>query len=378
MTTEGGERPLTNCSRGKLDGPQACAAAFEAAPVNGEGRGSRTSRGSDSELAPPDAVGPKQTAANGASAPISGRMPEGGQGNARASRFLGLSPGAALMLGSAFSFSLMSVLVKWAGERLPSQQLVLARAVVTLVISYQILRSRGVSALGIQRKWLLLRGLLGTAGLSCFYYALTHLPLAEATLIHFTNPVLTAICAAVFLSEPLRLSLLGACTISTLGLILVMQPEFLFGQEADSLDPFAAFVALLGAAFSALAYTLVRYLSRVDDPLVIVFYFPLVAVPVSIVPCFRVALWPTATEWLMLAGIGVVTQIAQVWLTRGLQREPAGKAMSMTYIQVLFAVLWGMLLFGDTPSLPAIGGAVCLLLGTLAVAFGREASARKL
>ncbi len=371
MTIEEGGRPPSNRSRGKLDRPQTCAAAFEAAPADCEGSDSQAPGGSESELAQADPAGPRQTAASAEKLPVKAAR------SSEAFRLLGLSPGAALMLGSAFSFSLMSVLVKWAGERLPSQQLVLARAVVTLVISYQILRSRGVPALGIQRKWLVLRGLLGTAGLSCFYYALTHLPLAEATLIHFTNPVLTAICAAIFLREPLRLSLLGACLISTIGLVLVMQPEFLFGQDAVPLDRFAAFVALLGAAFSALAYTLVRYLSRVDDPMVIVFYFPLVAVPVSIVPCFRVALWPSAAEWLMLAGIGVVTQVAQVWLTRGLQREPAGKAMSMTYIQVLFAVLWGILLFGDTPGLPAIGGAVCLLLGTLAVAFGREASVRK-
>jgi drug/metabolite transporter (DMT)-like permease len=94
-----------------------------------------------------------------------------------------IPPGARFMLLSAFAFSVMSVLVKWAGQRLPSQEIVVARAAVSLVLSWLMLRRAGVDLWGHARGWLLLRGVFGFLGLSCVFYSLTHLPIAEATVI---------------------------------------------------------------------------------------------------------------------------------------------------------------------------------------------------
>ena len=114
---------------------------------------------------------------------------------------------------------------------------------------------------------------------------------------------------------------------SLVGVVLVAQPAFLFGASADSLDLFAVGIALVGAVLAAMAYTAVRKLGETEHHLVVVFYFPLVAMPSSVPFMISDALWPTPLEWLMLLGIGVFTQIAQVYLTKGLQIEKAGRSL---------------------------------------------------
>jgi drug/metabolite transporter (DMT)-like permease len=105
---------------------------------------------------------------------------------------------------SAFWFSVMALCVKLGGRRLPSQELVLVRAVLTLGMSWAALRSAGLAVRspdpGRQRA-LLWRGALGCVGLTCFYASLVRLPLAEATLLQYTNPIWAAVLAAVLLGE---------------------------------------------------------------------------------------------------------------------------------------------------------------------------------
>ena len=107
------------------------------------------------------------------------------------------------MIGAAFFFSLMSACVKTLGDALPSQQIVLVRSVVTLGYSWALVRWAGKALWGTNQRLLLLRGLFGLGGLSCFFWALTALPLADATVLHYTNPVLTALLATVVLDERL-------------------------------------------------------------------------------------------------------------------------------------------------------------------------------
>ena len=79
------------------------------------------------------------------------------------------------------------------------------------------------------------------------------------------------------------------------------------------------------------------------------------------------AVWPTPVEWLLLVGVGVVTQIGQVFLTKGLHLEKAGRAMSMSYVQVIFAAVWGFLFFRETPNSLSVVGAGLILCGMLLV-----------
>jgi drug/metabolite transporter (DMT)-like permease len=106
-----------------------------------------------------------------------------------------LSRGVLYMAASAFSFSVMALLVKLASPRLPTGEIVFARAIVTLVLSYAMVRRAGLRLWGNAWQRLVFRGLLGFGGLTGYYLALAHLPLADATTIQNATPVLTALLA---------------------------------------------------------------------------------------------------------------------------------------------------------------------------------------
>lgn len=282
--------------------------------------------------------------------------------------------GVGFLLGAAFTFTLMSTCVKLAGQRLPAMELVLARGVITLVLSFIWLRQTGVPIWGNDKTRLLLRGALGFGGLSCFYTALTLLPLAETTVIHYINPILTAVLAALLLKERVSWVLAVGIALSAAGVLLVGRPGFLFGG-GEPLPPLGVAIAVAGAFFSAGAYVTVRRLRKTDHPMVIVFYFPLVAVPLTIPLVWRVFLMPKGIEWLWLIGIGVTTQIAQVLLTHGLAKVPAGRAMAIGYSQIVFATVVGIVIFTEIPPLLTFGGALLIVTGTALAIFSRDDTA---
>lgn len=272
--------------------------------------------------------------------------------------------GITMLVLGALGFSVMSVCVKLAGRELPVPMLVLARGVVTLVLSSAWVIRKGISPWGNDRKRLLLRGVLGTGGLACFFYAVANLPLAEATVIHYLNPILTSLVALVFLGERLDRGLIVALVASVIGTVLVTRPGAMFGAETP-LPTAGVLAALGGAVFSAFAYTTVRRLRFTDDPHVIVMYFPVVAVPATLP--FAIATWqsPTPRGWLLLLALGVATQVSQVWLTKGLALVPAGRATTVGYVQIAFAAVWGFLVFEELPAASTVAGAVLIVAGVL-------------
>jgi drug/metabolite transporter (DMT)-like permease len=281
------------------------------------------------------------------------------------------------MILGAFFFSLMSLGVKAVGQRIPSQEVVLVRGVLNVAFSYALLRRARVPPWGNRPGVLILRGLLGFAALSSLYYALVHLPLADATVLQYTNPVWTALFAVWVLGERMRRREAALVLTSLLGVVLVARPSVLFGGEASGLDMVAVAVALLGAMFSAAAYVTVRKLGRTEHPLVIVFYFTLVTVPASLPGMMAGAVWPTPAEWLVLLGVGVAAQGGQVYMTRGLQLEPAARATAVGYLQVVFAALWGVLFFGEFPDGWTAAGALVILASTLALAWTHRRPPRR-
>lgn len=281
-----------------------------------------------------------------------------------------LSSGLVYMVGAAFFFSLMTLFIKLVGQRLPSQEIVLVRSAVTLIYSYLAVRWAQVSPWGKNRGKLLLRGLFGFGAMICFYLALTKLPLADTTAIFFSNPVLTAVFAALFLDEHLGGKEVVGALLSFGGIMLIAQPSFLFGTDSGTLNLAYVGVTILGAACAAAGYTVVRNLRSTEDPTVVVFYLPLVATVGSIPSIGIVDMsWPTPYEWLLLiGGVSLCGQIALVLLTEGLNRVRTGRAMPMTYLQIVFAALWGLLFFQEVPDLLTIVGALLVLGGTLIVA----------
>lgn len=268
------------------------------------------------------------------------------------------------MAVGALFFSIMTLLVKVAGERLPTGEIVLARAVVTLILSWLALARRGVSPWGSELRLLILRGVLGFIALFCFYFAVTRLPLADVTVIHYTNPVFTALVAALVLGETLGRKEVALSVASLGGVVLVARPAFLFGGQVSGLDPAGVLAAVAGAVFSAGAYTTVRRLGRTQDPMVIVFWFALVATVGAVPAAAPVWIMPRGWEWLVLLGVGVATQLGQVFLTWGLRLERAGRAMAVGYLQIVFAAVWGALFFAEIPDRWSVVGALVIVAST--------------
>ncbi|WP_259702312.1 MULTISPECIES: DMT family transporter [unclassified Synechococcus] len=280
------------------------------------------------------------------------------------------------MLLSALAFSLMGVCVKALGGRLPVAQVVLARSVVSLLISWWLLRRAGLSPWG-QRRWLLVsRGVLGTAGLYCVFLAIAGLPLAVATVLQYLHPTFTALLAWPLLGERPGARVWLAVALGWLGVLLLTDPAALavfqpVGTAAGVALPTGPLLfALAGALLSALAYVSVRALRRSEHPLVVVFYFPLMALPLSLPLVLLNPVAPRPAEWGWLLGVGVFTQLGQLALTRGLMAMPAARATALSYVQVPLAALWGLLWFGESLD-PDILTAAGLVLGSTLLSLGR-------
>ena len=278
-----------------------------------------------------------------------------------------ITTGVRHMAVGAFWFSVMSVLVKLAGARLPSMEIVFFRGLLTLAMSYAMVkRARIEPVLGINRRLLLQRGILGAAALACFLFSLTHLPLAESTLIQYMNPVFAILVAHWWFGERMGRGEWIALAASLTGVLLITRPAFLFGGAASGIDPWHALIALGGALFSGSAYATIRQMPK-ERPEVVVLYLPLMSVPMSLP--FIATNWhaPTWTEWLLLVGIGVATQLAQTSMTRGLQIEKTARATMVGYVQIIFAGAWGALLFGESITAWTIVGAAIVLAGMLSL-----------
>lgn len=268
------------------------------------------------------------------------------------------------MILSAFSFSIMALFVKLVGDKgVPVLEIVAARSLVSLVISYVGIRREGIALLGTRKGLLAARGLTGFAALICVFYAITHLPLAEAMVLQYLHPMFTAILALLFLKEHLKVGTMLCIVLSFLGVLVIVQPGFLFTSTTVDFNGFSVMVAIAGAFGSAVAYTLVRSLAKTEHPLVIILYFPLISLPASIILLWGEFVVPEGITWLYLIVIGVATQIGQIGLTKSMQTESAGRATSFGYLQVVFAMLLGIFVYGEYPTIETLLGAGLIIIG---------------
>jgi uncharacterized membrane protein len=143
------------------------------------------------------------------------------------------------MLACALGFSLMGVCVKQVGGRIPAAEVVLARAIVSVVLSWWLLQRAGVDPWGQRRGLLILRGAIGTVALLCVYAALALLPLASATVLQYLYPTITALLAWLMLGEPIGRRVLLAMLLGWIGVLLVAQPGGLLqGASAAGWDAY--------------------------------------------------------------------------------------------------------------------------------------------
>ena len=276
------------------------------------------------------------------------------------------------MLISALGFALMAACVKEvSGLGIPVLEIVAARAIVSGIISYADIKRKKISLWGHNKALLIARGTVGSFALMFVYYAVTTLPLAEATVLQYLHPVFTAVLAVFFLKETIQRSTIACIAISLLGLFIIIQPNLQL-DNAIHYPWISIGAAVMGAFGSAVAYVIIKKLTKTDDSSVIIFYFPLVALPISVVMLGSDFVVPSLAATGLLVLVGIFTQVGQVGLTKALHSADANKATAYAYVQVLFSVFIGWAYFSEVPMATTIMGGGLILVGALINVFWKR------
>ena len=263
------------------------------------------------------------------------------------------------MLIASLGFAWMNASVKYISH-IPVFEIILFRAFITLGISYAILKKRKVNPWGTHHKFLIARGLFGAFGLICYFYTLQNMQFANAIVIHYLSPIFTTLIAMMFLGEKVKGIQWMAFGVSFIGVLMV--------KGFANIEPFDFLMGMLGAFFTGLAYNAIRNMKDKEDADVIIFYHPLISLPVVaiyllIFPQHRVM--PTGYDWIFMIGTGIFTQVGQYYMTRAYQMDTAARISSVSYVGIIWGVLMGKFLFDDVYPASVLLGMTVVLGGVM-------------
>lgn len=266
-----------------------------------------------------------------------------------------------LLFLSVSSFAVVSACVKGLSH-IHFSEVVFFRALITLSLCVWGIRRRSLSFFGNHKGYLIGRGLAGTVALSLFFFVLQKLPLATAVTLQYLSPIFTVFWAQVLFKE--RASLIQWIFFMG-GFVGVWMIQ---GFDAR-VEPWLALLGVASAVAAGLAYTFVRRLRTTDHELVIIFYFPLVTIPVMLPFVIQNWVMPNLWEAFLLLLIGIFTQLGQIYLTRGYSLQKAANIGLVNYAGVIYAMVIGLLIFGETiPLMAALGMALivlCIMAGRI-------------
>jgi drug/metabolite transporter (DMT)-like permease len=197
----------------------------------------------------------------------------------------------------------------------------------------------------------------------CFFYAIVHIPLADAMLLKLTAPLFMPLVALAWLGERVSAMVWLAIGIGFAGVLLILRP----GLDGVSM---VALVALLGGLFAAVAKVTVRRLSRSEPPLRIVFYFALIAGLISTVPLAWAWHDPTPAAMGWMLAVALFATLGQICLTRGLSLAPAARMGAFGYFSVVFGAAYGWLLWDEVLAWTTLAGFLLIMLAGFLVGSG--------
>jgi drug/metabolite transporter (DMT)-like permease len=254
----------------------------------------------------------------------------------------------------------MGVFVKLGAEYFSNTELVFYRSLIGLIIMYAIVLQRGGSIASTQIKSHLWRGISGTIALLLFFYCITVLPLATAVTLNYTSPLFLTVLLMLVLKERFHAPLTIAIALGFVGIILLLHPTL----ERDQIVP--GLLGLISGFFAGIAMLNVRKLGRSGEPeWRTVFYFSLIATLISgAIMLFDTIHKVTPHSFLLLLAMGSCATFAQLALTRAYSTGKTLVASSLSYSAVVFATLFGVLLWGEILSLSSwIGMALVIASG---------------
>lgn len=270
---------------------------------------------------------------------------------------LSFSKGAGYMLISLVAFSLMHLLVKFI-PHIPVPEIIFFRSVIALVLSYAMVKQEGVALWGNRKGLLVLRGLAGVTSLLAFFYAIHHMPLATVVTITNLVPFFAMMLSVIFIGEKISKLQWLLVIVAFIGVYMIKGFDVRVQTNYLIITIFAAF-------FTAAAHFLVRKLRDSEAQSVIIFYFPLVSIPIVLGPMLYFWVTPSWVELLVLLAIGGVSQIGQIFLTRAYRYEEIGNIAGLYYIGLLLALFYGYFFFQETFNVMTIVGMLLVLSGAV-------------
>lgn len=294
-----------------------------------------------------------------------------------------MNKGVIYIILSGLSFMIVNFFVKLLGTEngpeffgdvqiYPAHELVLARSIASFSISLYIIKQRKIPVFGNNKKWLIIRGIAGTIALTIFFYTIHYLPLAVASTVQYLAPIFTIFFAMALLKEKVRTIQWLFIGMSFLGVVLIAMERSLGSDTSSEISYFWLGMGVIAAVLSGVAYTAIMKLRPTDEPITIVFYFPMIAIPLMIILCLFEFTIPLGIEWLYLLLIGIFTQIAQVMLTKALHLDKASTIIPFQYLGAIYAFFIGYFIFDEKLSLIIDIGIICAVLGVIINAMLRK------
>ena len=260
----------------------------------------------------------------------------------------------------------MTACVKALGENIGIFQIVFFRGLFTFIFTYVILKQKNIYIWGNNHQILIARGIIGTLALFLVYESIIRFSLAEATLIQYLYPLFISILSVLFLSEKFSKSVFVSILFGLIGVYTVLNFPFINYQA--SFNFINTVIAISGSFLTGLAYILVKIASeRKESPYVIMFYFPLFTLPLSLFLMQGNWQWPNSKDWFLLLLVGFFSQFGQIFLTHGYKNLPATNAAITSFTQVPFAIIIGVLVFREGIDLNHSIGSIIIFISVILV-----------
>jgi len=284
------------------------------------------------------------------------------------------------MLLASLSFAFMGGFAKVVSETLPPVEVTFFRNIFGVVLVGLSIWKVPLKQTGGKFLLLLFRGSIGFAALLAYFYIMAHIPLGEAVTYNKTSPIFVAIFAYLFLNEKLHKSAFLAIIIGFIGIVLVAQPE---GGSFDKYDVLGIFSGI-GAA---LAYTSIRELRKYYDtraivmsfmavgtvaPLFLMLITPYVTVSEDFDWMFAEFVMPVGVEWGYVTAVGVFATMSQLLMTKAYELTKAGIVGTISYSNIVFAVIIGVLLGDPVPDIWTTLGILLVITSGLIVALAKD------
>ncbi len=276
--------------------------------------------------------------------------------------------GIICIIFSAFFFAAMNLCAKSAGNLPSIQKAFFRNSIAALVACTLILKHRKTTSFRPKNVlFLIVRAILGTTGIVSNFYAVTHLGLADASILVKLAPFFAIIFSFVFLHEKIVLSQLIAALCAFSASLLIIKPS-----GALSAHSIAAYIACLSGMATGGSYTCIRYLSKhKEEPLLIVFFFSMFST-VVLLPFFIIVYQPmTLVPLLLLITTGLTGAAGQFFITSAYSYAAANSIAAYDYTHVLFSAIFGFVFFADVPDIYSIAGYI-IICGIAVLLFLRK------